>query len=120
MFYDKFIALCERDGVSPSKVMTDSGFNKATVSMWKRKYLQGVDVRPSFDMLSALSKYFNVSSDYLLGTEQQSECQKISDEELKFALFDGAADKITPEMFAEVKQFAQFIAERVKDKDEQS
>lgn len=40
MFYDKFIALCERDGVSPSKVMTDNGFNKATVSMWKRKYLQ--------------------------------------------------------------------------------
>lgn len=121
MFYDKFIALCKRDGVSPSKAMTDNGFNKATVSMWKRKYLKGQDVRPSFDMISALSKYFNVSSDYFVKSdERDSEREKISDEDLMFALFDGTADQITPEMFNEVKQFAQYIAEREKKKNEQS
>ena len=37
-----------------------------------------------------------------------------------FALFDGTAEQITPEMFNEVKQFAQYIAEREKKKNEQS
>lgn len=72
MFYDKFIALCNRKGVSPSKAATDNGFNKATVSIWKKKYLNGQDVRPSFDTLSALSKYFDVSSDYFLKNDEQS------------------------------------------------
>ena len=116
MFYDKFIALCKRKGVSPSKAAMDNGFNKATVSMWKKKYLNGQDVRPSFDTLSALSKYFDVSSDYFLkNDEQSSEHEKISDEDIMFALFDGDKD-ITPEMFDEVKQFARFVREKHKNK----
>lgn len=112
MFYDRFVFLCERKGIKPTRVAVDTGFNKGSVSSWKKNWEKGIDVRPTPDILSKIAKYFNVSTDYLLG-EDDGRAAPVSDEDIMFALFEGDKD-VTPEMFEEVKQFAKFVKERKK------
>lgn len=65
------------------------------------------------EALLKLSEYFGVSVDYLLGkTDNKPE---VSDDDIKFALFGGDGE-ITDEMYNDVKNFAQFIKEKYKDK----
>ena len=35
MFYDRFLNLCEKYGVSPSRALTDMGISKGSLSRWK-------------------------------------------------------------------------------------
>jgi transcriptional regulator with XRE-family HTH domain len=35
MFYDRFLRLCEENGVSPSRALTDMGISKGSLSRWK-------------------------------------------------------------------------------------
>ena len=67
MFYARYVDLCDKNKVSPSRVAIDCNFNKGSVSVWKKKYEAGEDVKPSSDILLKLSDYFGVSVDYLLG-----------------------------------------------------
>ena len=71
MFYERFIALCEKNRVSPSAAALQAGFNKGTVSVWKKKYESGVDVRPDKDVIEKISAYFNCSESWLLGIDEQ-------------------------------------------------
>lgn len=93
--------------------------NRVTIS----HYESGA-YNPSHDAILKMAKVFDVSSDYLLGrtddprrtpnlvTEEENNGQSvISDEDIKFALFDGAKD-VTDEQFEEVKQFAKAILTR--------
>ncbi len=66
MFYNKFVQLCQRDGISPSKAASLIGFNRSSVSMWKA---QGYT--PRREILIKIANYFNVSVDYLLGEEDK-------------------------------------------------
>lgn len=85
------------------------GVTEATVSRWetgdiatvKHKYVQ-----PLADAL-------HVSPLELIGS--RPDLSKVSEEDIKYALFDGA-DNVTDEMFEEVKQFARFVAEKNKKK----
>lgn len=61
MFYDQFIELCVRKGISPSRAAVEMGINKSSVTMWKNGSI------PSTPTLNKLSNYFGVSVDYLLG-----------------------------------------------------
>lgn len=36
LFYEKYLQLCRKKGVSPSKAALDMGFTKTTVSRWKK------------------------------------------------------------------------------------
>lgn len=69
MFYDKFVALSQRKGMSPSAVAIDAGISKSLVSKWKNNPI----TVPSMDVLRKLSKYFNVSIEYLLEMDVQSQ-----------------------------------------------
>ena len=68
-----------------------------------------------------IASYFGVSVGYLLGTEAQKEnapapqSKDVNDDDIKFALFGGDGD-ITDEMYAEVKDFAQWVKNRERDK----
>ena len=35
MFYEKFLNLCEKNGVSPSRALTEMGISKGSLSRWK-------------------------------------------------------------------------------------
>lgn len=116
MFYDRFAYLCKQKGVSPSRAALDAGISKSLVTKWKSLNTE----IPSPDVLTKLSKYFGIPVSELLDEEiekapAESGKRDITDEDIKFALFRGIED-ITDEMYQEVKNFAEFIAQREANK----
>lgn len=72
MFYDRFVALCDKKGVSENKACEDCGFSRSLAAKWRNQVNSGKVVNPSADTLTALSEYFGVSTDYLLtGVERE-------------------------------------------------
>lgn len=61
MFYDRFLELCEREGVLPSSVARDIGLSNSSATYWKR------GSTPKSDTFQKLADYFGVSVDYLIG-----------------------------------------------------
>lgn len=112
MFYDRFIYLCKRKGVSPSRAALDAGISKSLVTKWKTK----VAKEPSPDVLRRLASYFGVTVSELLDENNEkapteSSERQVSDDDIKFALFGGSGE-ITDAMYEEVKQFAAFVKNR--------
>ena len=116
MFYDLFCELCQKKGVSPTRATVEIGLSRTIGTKWKT-----TGATPQGETLSKIADYFGVSVDYLLGNEPKEKTpaetgeRTVSDEDIMFALFNGA-DDITDEMFEEVKRFAQFIQERERNK----
>ena len=137
MFFDRFKELCAEKGVSVYKACTDIGLNRSAVNKWK-------DGGQPNGTLARLAKYFHVSTDYLVGNVSEPNFhldnerilreinsydeegkptqdgeRKVSDEDIKFALFGGDGE-ITDAMYEEVKRFARMVklreeAERKKE-----
>ncbi len=109
MFFEIFSGLCREAGISTYRACTDVGLNRAAVAKWKN------GATPNGTTVAKLAAYFNVSVGYLLGTEEAVPPAKVSDEDIKFALFGGEGE-ITDEMYAEVKSFAAFVKKREQEK----
>lgn len=108
MFYDRFVVLCRRKGVTPSRAAIDAGLSKSTVTKWKND----PDSKPTGNVIGKLTNYFGVSIAELLGDETGDEgVRQPSREEVMFALFGGSED-ITEEMYEEVCSFAAFVKQR--------
>lgn len=73
MFYERYLALCEKRRISPSAAATQAGFNRGTVSVWKKKYEGGQDVRPEKDVIEKICSFFGCSEMWLLGIEDKKE-----------------------------------------------
>lgn len=67
MFYNKFVQLCEKKGVSPSRAAIDAGISKSLVSKWKANCTQ----EPSVEVVRKLAAYFEVPIGELYGDIQQ-------------------------------------------------
>lgn len=61
MFYDRFLEICKQHNVSPSQVAIQCGFNKSSVTNWKKN-----GYAPRQEILIKIADYFNVTVDYLL------------------------------------------------------
>lgn len=112
MFYDRFIQICNEHNVTPSQVAIRCGFNKSSVTNWKKN-----GYAPRQEILLKIAEYFNVSVDYLLGNETDFKSQTesvISDDDIKFALWGDVADEIPNDKLQEVKTFAEFIKNTYK------
>lgn len=108
MFYDRFVMLCDRRGVSPSRAAIDSGLSKSTVTKWKND----PTTRPTGAVIEKLTRYFGISISELLGENEGTDSpRKVSEEDIKFALFGGSG-QITQAMYDEVLDFAAFVAAR--------
>lgn len=57
-FYNKFVALCARDGKSPSAVATELGLSRAAPNGWKN------GKKPQDFTIATISAYFNVATSY--------------------------------------------------------
>ena len=119
MFYERYVDLCSKRNVSPSRVAVECGFNKGSVSVWKKKYEAGEDVAPSSEILRKLADYFCVSVDFLLSGGDDSRVMSEKDT-LKIALWRGDSDIVDDEMIEDVIDFAQRLAAIKKRKMEQS
>ncbi len=71
MFYERYLALCKNKRISPSAAATQAGFNRGTVSSWKKKYEVGADVRPEKDVIEKICAFFGCSEMFLLGIDEQ-------------------------------------------------
>ena len=110
MFFDKYSELCKKKGKTPTGVAIELNVSRATVNYWKNGNV------PKQDTLIKIANYFNVSVDYLLGNEKQKNPATDSDEMLMFALYGGDNAYITPGMLEDVRNFAQYIREKNKGK----
>lgn len=70
MFYTKYIELCRKFHMTPSYAATKAGFSKGTVSVWRKKYDSGIDVRPEKDVLEKICAFFGCSESWLLDIEE--------------------------------------------------
>ena len=86
MFFNTFLALCEKKNISPTRVALDIGLSKAAVTRWKQ-----TESTPNGDVLSKLADYLGCSVDYLLGRDAPAEAKKDGSVE---AL--PSADNLTP------------------------
>lgn len=92
MFYDTFAFLCKQRNISPSRAATEADISKSLVTKWKNS---GTEV-PSPEVLKKLSRYFNVTPDYLLGFDLQSKIDTLTYQisQLKAELRSSSADRI--------------------------
>ncbi|WP_073083101.1 helix-turn-helix domain-containing protein [Sporobacter termitidis] len=60
MFYDKFLSLCEENGISPSRALTDMGISKGSLSRWKE------GGKPLNENKKLIADYFGISVTELL------------------------------------------------------
>lgn len=67
MFFDVFLKLCKEKGVSATRVGTEIGISKGSVSYWRKQYNAGIEANPELATAQKLADYFDVSVDYLLG-----------------------------------------------------
>lgn len=115
--YEIIDQLCAEKGISGSKMCDDLGMSRSTLTELRKGRAKTLKLEKA----SKIADYFGVSVDYLLGNEPKAKTpaetgeRTVSDEDIMFALFNGA-DDITDEMFEEVKRFAQFIQERERKK----
>lgn len=97
-------ALADYLGVSPNVITNwKNGSNHSY-----RKYIKQI------------AEFYGVSEGYLRGDKTEKDpapAGKVSDDDIKFALFDGAP--VTDAQYEEVKRFAKFIAEHnIRPKDD--
>lgn len=116
MFYDIFRSLCEKKGVSCHKAALDIGLSNATPTIWKKR-----NITPKGDTLAKIADYFDVSIDYLLGSEAEKTPtengeREISKDDLKFALW-GDSSEIDDADLDDVLRYAAFIKERKQKND---
>jgi transcriptional regulator with XRE-family HTH domain len=81
VFYDKFMYLCNKKGVAPSRAAMDAGISKSLVTKWKSNRTQV----PSPEILQKLSAYFSVPVSVLLSEEEMpivSDAQKETPDQL--------------------------------------
>lgn len=74
MFYDVVKELCDKRGISISKLALDLKISKSNVTNWKNGCV------PKSDKVSLIADYFNVSTDFLLGAEQKNKPTDTVDE----------------------------------------
>lgn len=59
--YTKIKELCAKHGITMAKLEEDTGLSQSIIRKWKS------GTSPSIDKVKLIAKYFNVSSDYLIG-----------------------------------------------------
>lgn len=110
--YERISELCKKKGTTPSRMCLDLGMSKSTVSDLKSGRKTGISAVTA----QKIASYFGVSVGYLLGEEAEKTPteageRQVTDEDIKFALFRGR-ENVTDEMYQEVRNFADYIAQR--------
>lgn len=102
MFYERYLQLCQNSRLSPSAAATNAGFNRGTVSVWKKKYEAGEDVNPEPETVEKICVYFKCSETWLRGIDAKKETPTPEGErnELKERVYEAieATDPATREV----------------------
>lgn len=109
--YESIKALCDERGIKPGKMCVDLGISKSLMTDLKSGKNKGITDKTA----TAIANYFGVTVDRVLGIKKApSEAGGgATEDDLKFALFGGDGP-ITDAMWDEVKNFAAYVKEREK------
>ena len=66
MFYDKFTKICEERGEKPTPLVVKLGLSRGNLKSWQN----GATINSN--VLIKIARYFNVTTDYLLGLSDNS------------------------------------------------
>lgn len=111
----KIDALLKERGISGAKMSADLGMSRSFMTELRKGRAKGITVETA----QRIADYFGVSVSTLLDDEKApAGGGRVSDEDIKFALFGGSGE-ITDAMYAEVRQFADFVKRREAQKKEQ-
>lgn len=104
---DMLTFLRKRAGLSQQDLADKLEISRSAIGMYETGRRE-----PDLETLEAFADFYNVDMNTLTGNSVS--INKSSDEELKFALWGGDAERITPAQVEEVKNFAKFVKERDK------
>ena len=112
MFYERYLELCKARGVRPTNACVEAGLSRGLAAKWKSTKTE----KPSTDALEKLSAYFGLTIEEVLGKANTPTVsgERMTDEDLKFALW-GGADDITEEDLEDVRRYAAFVRARKKE-----
>lgn len=101
MFFNTFLALCEKKNISPTRVALDIGLSKAAVTRWKQ-----TESTPNGDVLCKLADYFGCSVDYLLGREGTPDTTVLP---AKLQELVDTASSLSEEQLSDLLRYVRFI-----------
>lgn len=101
MFFNTFLALCEKKNISPTRVALDIGLSKAAVTRWKQ-----TESTPNGDVLCKLADYFGCSVDYLLDRENTSDTTVLP---AKLQELVDTASSLSEEQLSDLLRYVRFI-----------
>ena len=104
---DKITLLLKEQNKKQVDLCNYLGIKKNAFTSWKSGRNKSYE-----KYIGKIAEFFNVSADYLLGTDGTTDPEQA----LRFALFGGDAEYISDEAFEDVKRFAQIVAEKEKAK----
>ncbi|MBE6574326.1 MAG: helix-turn-helix transcriptional regulator [Ruminococcaceae bacterium] len=116
--YERIKQLCQKKGITVSRLAIELGLSKSTFS-WIKNYPER---RISAGVAQKIADYFGTTVDYILTGVKIDNSAKVTEDDLKIALFDGDKE-VTDEMWQEVKSFAEMVAIKhkyLKEKNDES
>lgn len=108
MFAKRLKQLRTEQGLTQVEFARLFEISKGTIAMWETAQRS-----PDLDTTSKLADFFEVTTDFLLGKSDSKTASAPTEEDIKFALFDGD-NGISDAAYQEVKQFAAFIKQKYK------
>lgn len=114
--YTKIEQLCTQRGINITAMCRQAGVSRGNLTDLKMGRQEGLSAKN----MAKLADFFGVSVGWLLGTETEKapiaeDARRISDEDIKFALFGGEGE-ISDAMYDEVRRFAAFVKQREAEK----
>ena len=107
MFWEKFVSLCNENGVSPNGVCAELGLSNAVATKWKN------GSAPRASTVRKIADYFGVSVSYLLGVVDDPDPVSLVDPSKKDPPMRTKLEEIMQDMTAEeledLEKYAEFI-----------
>lgn len=110
--------LIER-GITGAQLSAELGMSRSFMTELRKGRAKSIKLETA----QKIADYFDVSLDYLTGEETEkapteADERKNKGDEIMFALSRGGEGEITDAMFEEVKNFAEYVAQREAKKNE--
>ena len=108
----------DESGLTYSQLESKTGISKSALQRYATGMTKKIPVAP----IVAIAQVLNVSAAWIMGWSEEDNKSNVNfspatDDDIKFALF-GGEEEITDEMYDEVKNFAEYVKQKYKNKKE--
>lgn len=119
MFYDNFLRLCNKKGISPTAAVVEMGFQKSVASRWKQSI-------PTDANKLKIAEYFGVTVEELMASNKEKPADQEADELIKndplagqlFAAYGKVKEEFSQAEIDDITMIMEMIAEKKRRKRE--